>query len=173
MAVEADADGKTTTAIQSSHFLQAHSLINLQLIHSTPSPTSGDIESPGFEIYSPLKAVSPHAAPTPFTSSPATSGADFTSVDLLKVMSRLVHQENFDEVADLPYFPLCREIGARAVDGLVRARLLELRWCATITEEGDSSLAVPRRRSDTIGPVLVPTTPVVRAAMAQVLREYE
>lgn len=155
-------------AILSSHFLQAHSLINLQLIHSTPSK-SGNVDSPGFEIYSPLKAVSPHAAPTPFTSSPTASGSDFTNLDLLKVMDRIVA----DEASELSYFSLCKELGARAVDGMVRARILELRWCATITEEGDSSPKAPRRRRKEVGPTLVPTTPVVRAAMVQVLKEHE
>ncbi|KAK4701989.1 hypothetical protein P7C70_g4237, partial [Phenoliferia sp. Uapishka_3] len=161
--------------IQSSHFLQAHSLINLQLIHSTPSKITGDVDTPGFEIYSPLKAASPHAAPTPFTSSSSSPGSDFSNVDLLKVMARLAPKsaEGNDEVAELAYFPLCRELGARAVDGLVRARILELRWCDTITEEGDTVKGRPRRKRETIGPVLVPTTPVVRYAMGVVLKEYE
>lgn len=160
-------------AIESSHFLQAHTLINLQLIHSTPSKTTGDVESPGFEIYSALKSVSPHAAPTPFAGPSFHPGADFTNLDLLKVMNRLVPEPPLDPVWELAYFPLCRELGARAVDGLVRARILELRWCATITEEGNTKAGVPRRKSEAIGPVLVPATPVLRFAMAQVLTEYE
>lgn len=36
----------------------------------------------------------------------------------------------------LPYFLLCRELGARAVDGMVRGRILDLRWTDPITKEG-------------------------------------
>lgn len=156
---------------------------------------------PGFEIYSSLSHVSPHAAPSPFIPSQTTSDpneqdpaaaaaatataaaapiahSDFTAQDLLLVMNRLAADE--EETAPfLPYFPLCREIGARAVDGMVRGRLLELRWTRTVTAEGDEHSALARDRNrkghgGTItGPVLVPTTPVVRRAMEGVLRELK
>lgn len=44
------------------------------------------------------------------------SGVEFTPKDLLKVCKRLL-EENA-----IPYFPLCRELGARAVDGLVKGQ---------------------------------------------------
>lgn len=74
----------------------------------------------------------------------------------------------------LQYFPLCRELGARSVDGMVRGRILELRWSRTVTPEAEGS---GRLRGSEVrgvhGPVLVPTTPVVRRAMREVLQEYE
>ncbi|GAA5826711.1 hypothetical protein JCM11251_002864 [Rhodosporidiobolus azoricus] len=166
----------------SSHFLQAHSLLNLQLIHSMPPPSgeSEDSQARGFRIYSSLAAASPASAPSPFDA-PSDAGPDFSPSDLLRVMRRLAPQSGMYE---LPYFPLCRELGARAVDGMIRGRVLELRWSRTITEEGD--LEDKRRVRDKlrreghgdeaekiIGPVVVPTTPVVRFAMGEVLREYE
>lgn len=77
-------------------------------------------------------------------------------------MSRLTG--NVDEIG---YFPLCRELGANAVDSMVRGRILELRWSATVTEEGET------RGKRVVGPVVVPTTAVVRFAMGEVLREYK
>lgn len=83
-------------------------------------------------------------------------------------MARLTHEPC------LAYFPLCRELGARAVDGMVRGRVLELRWSKTVTPEGDERDEKQRDRQSggNVGPIVVPTTPVVRYAMRQVLREY-
>lgn len=36
----------------------------------------------------------------------------------------------------LSYFHLCREMGARAVDGMVRGRILDLRWTDPVSREG-------------------------------------
>jgi hypothetical protein len=104
--------------------------------------------------------------------------------------------------AGIPYFPLCRELGVGAVDGMVKGRILELRWTETITREG-AERVTPRKfappadkrfseasgdwipvspRSEEgvfeereleadqaiIGPVLVPTTPIMRFAMRAV-----
>ncbi|KAI5474620.1 prokaryote ATPase domain containing protein [Pseudohyphozyma bogoriensis] len=156
-------------ALHSSHFLQAHSLINLQLIHSRP--THGD--APGFEIYSPLKPASPHASESPFV--PPTEGSDFSESDLLTVMKRLAptDETGHDTAVSLPYFPLCRELGAKAVDGMVMARILELRWSDSVTAEGDSSDLISRKMPEALGPSLFPTTPVVAYAMGIVLKEYE
>lgn len=77
------------------------------------------------------------------------------------------------------YFPLCRQLGARAVDGLVRGRILELRWTDSVTPEGDPDLMTfkeSKRRGhaeEMVGPVLLPTTPVMRSAMAKVLQELK
>lgn len=173
-------------------------------------PREGETPGPGFAIYSSLAHVSPHAAPSPSFSgvngggtvesasapalapapaedttsaptpqTPAPSQSDFKASDLLLVMSRLSADRD-DPVPFLPYFPLCRELGAKAVDGMVRGRLLELRWTKTITPEGDFASVEKRREVDdkrgkgrVVGPVLVPTTPVVRRAMEGVLKEYE
>lgn len=185
------------TALASSHFLQAHSLLNLQLIHSDPAHAS-----PGFEIYSSLKQVSPHAAPSPFTGgqgddadgAEGQGGGEFSTKDLLSVMSRLAWPPHPSSqgaaaavtedppVTHLQYFPLCRELGARSVDGMVRGRILELRWSRTVTPEnedarfagaGGGGKATGAESRGVLGPVVVPTTPVVRRAMREVLEEYE
>ena len=59
--------------------------------------------------------------------------ADFTAMQLLKVMSRLTQPD----VTYLPYFLLCREIGVRAVDGMVKGRVLDLRWTEPVSKEGN------------------------------------
>ncbi|KZT00177.1 uncharacterized protein LAESUDRAFT_739719 [Laetiporus sulphureus 93-53] len=151
---------------QSSHFLQAHALLNLHIIHSSqdpPAPPANTAEaatesapspqstrdasqhaihrlSPppgsnnGFRIYSPLTA-NPHAAPAPPGDTAHNAPefrADFTAIQLLKVMNRLA-QPN---ARSIPYFILCREMGARAVDGMVKGRILDLRWTDPISKEG-------------------------------------
>ncbi|KAJ7164881.1 hypothetical protein C8R46DRAFT_1163554 [Mycena filopes] len=134
---------------QSSHFLQAHALLNLHLIHSSQSATQGPdggdkgrvVSNPdsihpglgpaGFKIYSPI--TNPHG-PSPDADRANAAGyysADFTAMELLKVMGRLA-QPN---VRYLPYFPLCRELGVRAVDGMVKGRVLDLRWTEAVTDE--------------------------------------
>jgi hypothetical protein len=148
-------------------------------------------------------------------------------MELLKVMSRLARPET----QYLPYFHLCRELGVRAVDGMVKGRVLDLRWTETVTKENGEE---PRVRShppplpvnlrdsgvpsggggvsgvgngfipgappppidedeamepvsevemhggdvfeavmEVIGPKLVPTTPIMRYAMRDVVQEYE
>ncbi|GAA5920975.1 hypothetical protein JCM3775_004032 [Rhodotorula graminis] len=159
MAEYNNSDGQISPR-EGSHALQAHSLLNLQLIHS-----DAESASQGFKIYSPLRQASPHAAPSPFGDS---DGADFKPIDLLRVMQRL--QPGADD--SLPYFPLCRKLGARAVDGMVRGRLLELRWSAAVTDE-TAPRADGRTMDRVVGPVVLPTTSVVRWAMGEVLKEYE
>jgi len=140
--------------------------------------------------------------------------ADFSAMQLLKVMSRLSQPG----VAFLPYFLLCREMGVRAVDGFVKARVLDLRWTELVkandedgwvnvgnriprsarhsgtvvgTTEAESSMApvseggagITQEEEDEdedededeeiVGPKLVPTTPIVRFAMREVVQEYE
>ena len=159
-------------------------------------------------------------------------------MELLKVMSRLARPDT----QYLPYFHLCRELGVRTVDGMVKGRVLDLRWTETVTKEsGDEmrirSMAVPPHVRDSalasassptttggvgtatssagfatalggsvgntpidppppideediqmipvhggemydevlevIGPKLVPTTPIMRYAMRDVVQEYE
>ena len=156
--------------LHSSHFLQAHALLNLQLIHARPRGTADEKDenesSTGFKIYSPLQGSAPAG-----TGSPTGShSADFTVHDLLTVMSRLAP----GKLEALPYFALCREMGAQAVDGMVRGRILELRWSSTVTEEGEaSSVLDSEKQKRIVGPVLVPTTPVINFAMAQVLEEWK
>lgn len=159
--------------LDSSHFLQAHALLNLQLIHALPPSKSKSTDeeddqrraSSGFRIYSPLR----NSAPTG-TGAGVDDGnsAEFTVTDLLKVMERLAPGKE----EALSYFALCREMGALAVDGMVRGRILELRWSSTVTDEGGPR-SVLESRKDIVGPCLVPTTPVIKFAMGKVLEEWK
>ncbi|KDR77131.1 hypothetical protein GALMADRAFT_66299 [Galerina marginata CBS 339.88] len=257
-------DIKVVLAVkQSSHFLQAHALLNLHIIHSSQAPTGGgpqaDGEAPvpvaantstadtlhpglgpaGFKIYSPL--THPHG-PGSMTSGSTHSSMgppEFSAMELLKVMSRLSRPDTHY----IPYFHLCRELGVRTVDGMVKGRVLDLRWTETVTRESgeeirvrsstmpmpmpvnvrDSALAsatplggtgtgistgfasgsaigtdidlgppppidedeemVPvserlpgdvfEEIMEVVGPKLVPTTPIMRFAMRDVVQEYE
>ena len=69
--------------------------------------------------------------------------ADFSAMQLLKVMSRLTQPD----VQYLPYFLLCRELGVRAVDGMVKGRVLDLRWTETVSRENGEEPQTPRVRS--------------------------
>ncbi|KWU44570.1 hypothetical protein RHOSPDRAFT_4185, partial [Rhodotorula sp. JG-1b] len=159
-----NSDGEVSPR-QSTHFLQAHALLNLHLIHSSPSqPDDRDSPSQGFAIYSSLRAASPHASPSPFGESDA---AEFKAADFLRVMQHL--QPGAKD--SILYFPLCRKLGAQAVDGMIRGRLLELRWTEAITEEGEISREAKLARREAVGPRVLPTTPVVRYAMGEVLEE--
>ncbi|KAF8062301.1 hypothetical protein FPV67DRAFT_1783190 [Lyophyllum atratum] len=243
---------------QSSHFLQAHSLLNLHIIHSSQSPSAQEAASTthaantsnpetlhpglgpaGFKIYSPLTHP---FGPNPGGESGDGGGdranaliagyytADFSAMQLLKVMSRLAQPET----TYLPYFMLCRELGVRAVDGMVKGRLLDLRWTETVAREdgreearvrsgisgfagvglgvgglggGGGSEGIPsysppgvvpgavemlpqaseegmmpvseheldiyEEALEVVGPKLVPTTPIMRYAMRDVVQEYE
>ena len=133
---------------QSSHFLQAHSLLNLHIIHSSESPPEapdnnrrsqqvnpgndgrGSSSGPGFRIYSPLTAG--------VVEEEGSDTSDFTASQLIKVMVKLTESEDGPARA-LPYFLLCKEIGVKAVDGMVRGRILDLRWTDVV------------KRSNTIG----------------------
>lgn len=132
---------------QSSHFLQAHALLNLHIIHSSESPpevpdtnrrgqqaNSGNDGrasfGPGFRIYSPLTAG--------VEEEENNDTAEFTASHLIKVMVKLTENED-GPVRALPYFLLCKEIGVKAVDGMVRGRILDLRWTDVV------------KRSNTVG----------------------
>jgi len=133
---------------QSSHFLQAHALLNLHIIHSSESPPEAPDNNhrgqqlnpgnndratpsgPGFRIYSPLTAG--------VVEEEDHETADFTASQLIKVMVKLTENEDGPARA-LPYFLLCKEIGVKAVDGMVRGRILDLRWTDVV------------KRSNTVG----------------------
>lgn len=113
----------------------------------------------GFRIYSPLAATAdPHASPTTFQATtsaspsgdpPSSAQAEFTAIQLLKVMNRLVQPGT----RALSYFMLCREMGAQAVDGMIRARVLDLRWTDPISREGwDPRIASMRFRESRVPP---------------------
>ncbi|KAI0080424.1 hypothetical protein K474DRAFT_1657845 [Panus rudis PR-1116 ss-1] len=163
---------------QSSHFLQAHALLNLHVIHSAqaaPSPGADDSQTQGntpsnqnlnssqhtlhrppqspatgagFRIYSPLTA-NPHAAPpalSPTEGDPPEDAAEYTALQLLKVMNRLIQPGT----RALSYFLLCREFGARAVDAMVRGRILDLRWTDPISREGWDPRALSMRVRESV-----------------------
>ncbi|GAA5939236.1 uncharacterized protein JCM15063_004463 [Sporobolomyces koalae] len=160
-------NGGDLPILNSSHFLQAHALLNLQLIHARPSEHSNadgagsNTSASGFRIYSPLRK----SVPAPVES----DSAEFSVQDLLTVMSRLAPGKR----DALPYFALCRELGATVVDGLVKARILELRWSTTVTEEGEPTSVLDTKREKTAGAVVVPVTPIIRFAMGRVLEEWK
>ena len=95
----------------------------------------------GFRIYSPL-AANPHQLPSsgmlsalnvnPCGGSYAPEfQADFSAYQLLRVMNRLAQPRT----RALPYFLLCREMGAKAIDGMVKGRILDLRWTEPVSRE--------------------------------------
>lgn len=138
------------TVKQSSHFLQAHALLNLHIIHSSQSFQGQDSEGQpnnnsadtihagtGFKIYSPITnargaSMAQGTALDGEKSSDEYLVPDFTAMQLLKVMSRLTQRA---DAPYLPYFMLCREFGVRAVDGMVKGKVLDLRWTETVTRE--------------------------------------
>lgn len=153
---------------QSSHFLQAHSLLNLQIIHSSQAATGGPpghdgdgttsvpnlananttsetlhpgLGPAGFKIYPPLHfpfspgpaaAVGDSSSFAGSTSMGMNGPPEFSAMQLLKVMSRL----SKIDTPYLPYFHLCRELGVRAVDGMVKGRVLDLRWTECVSATG-------------------------------------
>ncbi|KAF7329743.1 hypothetical protein MKEN_00237600 [Mycena kentingensis (nom. inval.)] len=199
--------GGTLEIKQSSHYLQAHALLNLHLVHASQAPQQGAMVSSsnrnsqvegskrarvasggtptalhprlgpaGFRIYSPI------TNPNPTATDPGTfTGAEFSAMDLLKVMGRLTSPPpgpahasvNTNATIDprrqvrppsrryLAYFPLCRELGVRAVDGLVKGRVLDLRWTECVTdenaEEPTAPFVLPLRANDIRGAASSPT----------------
>ncbi|PCH33251.1 hypothetical protein WOLCODRAFT_61294 [Wolfiporia cocos MD-104 SS10] len=157
---------------QSSHFLQAHALLNLHIIHSAQAPRPGAAaegtgdnapapqtpldgsqhaihrlspppgSNTGFRIYTPILPNS-HLSPPSSVGSPDAPEfqPDFTAIQLLKVMNRLAQPG----ARSLPYFLLCREMGARAVDGMVRGRILDLRWTEPVSREGADYRTMSKR----------------------------
>ncbi|KAF8651180.1 hypothetical protein AX16_004835 [Volvariella volvacea WC 439] len=142
---------------QNTHFIQAHALLNLHIIHAHEASSSGQdgegTQPPRAQTTSPdtlhpnlgLNFRSAYGlvdGPDPGVtlshqgdrSLAMVSGfysAEFTAMQLLKVMSRFTQPGN----TSLSYFLLCRELGVRAVDGMVRGKVLDLRWTDPVTKE--------------------------------------
>ncbi|KAG2347083.1 hypothetical protein BDR05DRAFT_958549 [Suillus weaverae] len=152
---------------QSSHFLQAHAVLNLHIIHSSQATTvtSGgqDPTTPSTPAARPRSsgpdALHANLGPACFKTYPPVRNslrdpssiseeysADFSAMQLLKVMSKLSQVGT----NHLPYFLLCRELGVRAVDGMVKGRVLNLHWTDPVTHEGE-----PSARQEPITPITV------------------
>ena len=125
--------------------MQAHSLLNLHLLHCSESPPDVPDNSRRGQQLNTGRATP--FGPAARLYSPLTAGvveeedhdtADFSASQLVKVMIKLAENEDGPARA-LPYFLLCKEIGVKAVDGMVRGRILDLRWTDVV------------KRSNTIG----------------------
>ena len=126
---------------QSTHFLQAHATLNLHIVHSSQLASARDPTTPSTPGPRPRSsgpdALHAGLGPAGFkTYSPRASSiddysADFSAMQLLKVMSKLSQPGT----QHLPYFLLCREIGVRAVDGMIKGRVLNLHWTEPVGRE--------------------------------------
>lgn len=126
---------------QSSAFLQAHATLNLHIVHSSQLACARDPITPSTPGPRPRSsgpdALHAGLGPAGFKSySPRASSiddysADFSAMQLLKVMSKLSQPGT----QHLPYFLLCREIGVRAVDGMIKGKVLDLRWTEPVGRE--------------------------------------
>ncbi|KAI9460660.1 hypothetical protein HD554DRAFT_1569913 [Boletus coccyginus] len=126
---------------QSSAFLQAHATLNLHIVHSSQLACARDPTTPSTPGPRPRSsgpdALHAGLGPAGFKSySPRSSSvddysADFSAMQLLKVMSKLSQPRT----QHLPYFLLCREIGVRAVDGMIKGKVLNLHWTEPVGRE--------------------------------------
>lgn len=73
-------------------------------------------------------------------------------MELLKVMSRFARPET----QYIPYFHLCRELGVRTVDGMIKGRVLDLRWTETVTKEYGEETRMRSSATPASAPVPVP-----------------
>jgi hypothetical protein len=140
--------GSFTVAVEhSTHFVQAHALLNLHLLHASqvplqselaharsvdsglgrpenPTPSASQNQAGGFRIYSPLAMTNPHSAASSAGEGEAPGyAAEFEARQLLRAMNRLAGEEGGAE-RWLSYFGLCREMGVSAVDGMVKGKRL-------------------------------------------------
>lgn len=183
---------------QSSHFLKAHTLLNIRIIHSSQTSSPTPQLQGSLPVGTNADSINRPDAPSPNVFGAAS--LDFSAMQLLKVMTRLTQR---NDVPYLPYFMLCREMGAVTVNGMVKARILDLRWTDPLTEEYVDDIPPPlpeavniegstggggygvenpiteTRRNpyeailEVVGPKLVPCSPIMRLAMRQVISEYE
>ncbi|KAF8128687.1 hypothetical protein EV363DRAFT_1433071 [Boletus edulis] len=191
---------------QCSPFLQAHATLNLHIVHSSQLACARDPTTPSTPGPRPRSsgpdALHAGLGPAGFKSYPPREAssiddysADFSAMQLLKVMSKLSQPGT----QHLPYFLLCREIGVRAVDGMIKGKVLNLHWTEPVgkepdipvisapsSEDGDMVMVNPVNLStrdlgqidegaehEIIGPKLTPLTPIMRFAMREVVQEYE
>lgn len=121
---------------ESSHYLQAYTLLNLHLIHSAPSGKEDEASGQGFHIHSPIATASDSES-----SFIENGPAQFSSKELMHVMKTLKEasyvglaisriEYTVSSVDQVPwtanYFDMCRELGPTIIDGMIRGRILEL-----------------------------------------------
>ncbi len=139
-----NSDGKLTP-LTSPIFTQAYTLLQFHLTHTS------------FPTYSPLSTA---------TRSPqAGNESSFDREQLIAVM-RLLTQPPYS----IPYFESCRRIGADAIDGMVKTRILELRWSRTVSPE-EGYVETEWSKDGVEKPIILPMTRIIRKAMEIVLKE--
>src|SRR5256885_2018684 len=103
---------------QSTPFHQAYTSLRLHLSHAL------------FPRYSPVPS---HSSPSP-SDSTSSSTPSFSAPQLRLLMRKLVQ-----EPYTVEYFSLCSEMGADAVDAVIKSRLVELRWTRAVSDDGFGS----------------------------------
>jgi hypothetical protein len=134
------------TPFTSPIFIQAYTLLQFHLTRTN------------FETYSPLSTATAWA-------DDSDHGAAFEPSQLLQVMKMMVEPPH-----SVPYFNLCRNIGTKAVDSMIKARILELRWTKTVVPEEEAAERV-WSKDGIERPVVLPMTRIIRRAMEIILRE--
>ena len=160
-------ENNVLTVRECSHYRQAYSLIYLHVVHAPDGPgqdpqspfVNGTNPNKGFSIYSPLP-------PSATSSSPDSAQSQIHYAALVSLMRSL--RDNHWEIE---YFKACRALGVYAVDAIVQGRVCELRWTPTLAKE--DLFGSSEAKKNVQMPVLVPMTPVLRAAMSDILNELE
>ncbi|PLW38607.1 hypothetical protein PCANC_16539 [Puccinia coronata f. sp. avenae] len=116
---------------------------------------------------------------TPASSSSSSSSGDSRPGQLAVEGTRPIKRSHDARHCTYPYFRLCREIGVRSVDHLIRQRILDLRWTPPVSMDADDDdddddhhhQDSPASRLP-VEPLLLPISPVMRAAMHAVLDQH-
>jgi len=154
-------EGKDLKPLQSAIFTQAYTLLQFHMTNEI------------FETYSPLSTATAWAGNSSSTSGSGAKPAGeegtgrFSRDDLVHVMRKLVKPPY-----SLPYFSLCRTIGAPQADAMIKTRILDLRWTRTVTPELDREEEV-WSKDGIERPIVLPMTRIVRKAMEVVLEELD
>ncbi|QDS68326.1 hypothetical protein FKW77_010692 [Venturia effusa] len=147
MSVWINKSGRSVTPFNSAIFTQAYTLLQFHLTHES------------FDTYSPLSTATAWSNPEDET--------QFSRKDLIYVMRKLIK-----EPYSLPYFELCRDIGTAQADGMIKTRVLDLRWTGTVSPEQDWIERV-WSKDGVERPIVLPMTRIVRRAMEVVLGEID
>ncbi|KAG6380182.1 hypothetical protein JVT61DRAFT_8271 [Boletus reticuloceps] len=198
---------------QCSAFLQAHATLNLHIVHSSQLACARDPTTPSTPGPRPRSsgpdALHAGLGPAGFKSYPPREAssiddysADFSAMQLLKVMSKLSQPGT----QHLPYFLLCRKspVGKEPDIPVISAPVSPVPMTHRVlsnnsyvggasgtvgvesSEDGDMVMVNPVNLStrdlgqidegaehEIIGPKLTPLTPIMRFAMREVVQEYE